>query len=56
MERAGPGDIVCLHDGISSDARDTDSREPTAEAVRRLVPALLKRGLRPVTISRLLSD
>lgn len=56
IERAGPGDIVCLHDGISSDKRDTDSREPTAEAVRRLVPTLLERGLRPVTISRLLSD
>jgi peptidoglycan/xylan/chitin deacetylase (PgdA/CDA1 family) len=54
MERAGPGDIVCLHDGISSDKRDTDSREPTAAAVRRLVPALLERGLRPVTVSRLL--
>lgn len=54
MERAGPGDIVCLHDGISSDKRDTDSREPTVEAVRRLVPALLDRGLRPVTVSRLL--
>ena len=54
MECAGPGDIVCLHDGISSDERETDSREPTAEAVRRLVPALLERGLRPVTVSRLL--
>ena len=46
--------IVCLHDGISSDKRDTDSREPTVEAVKRLVPALLERGLRPVTVSRLL--
>lgn len=55
MERAGPGDIVCLHDGISSDKRDTDSREPTAEAVKRLVPALLERGLRPVTVSALLA-
>ena len=55
IERAGPGDIVCLHDGISSDKRDTDSREPTAEAVRRLLPALLERGLRPVTVSQLLS-
>lgn len=55
MERAGPGDIVCLHDGISSDKRDTDSREPTVAAVKRLVPALLERGLRPVTVSQLLS-
>jgi peptidoglycan/xylan/chitin deacetylase (PgdA/CDA1 family) len=54
MERAGPGDIVCLHDGISSDKRDTDSREPTATAVKRLVPALIERGLRPVTVSKLL--
>lgn len=55
MERASAGDIVCLHDGISSDKRDTDSREPTADAVSRLVPALLERGLRPVTVSQLLS-
>lgn len=54
LAAAGPGDIVCLHDGISSDERDTDSREPTAEAVRRLVPTLLERGLRPVTVSELL--
>lgn len=50
-----PGDIVCLHDGISSDRRDTDSREPTVEAVKQLVPALLERGLRPVTVARLMS-
>jgi peptidoglycan-N-acetylglucosamine deacetylase len=54
LASAGPGDIVCLHDGVSSDKRDTDSREPTTAAVRRLVPALLERGLRPVTVSRLL--
>jgi peptidoglycan/xylan/chitin deacetylase (PgdA/CDA1 family) len=54
MAAAGPGDIVCLHDGVSSDKRDTDSREPTATAVNGLVPALLDRGLRPVTVSRLL--
>jgi peptidoglycan/xylan/chitin deacetylase (PgdA/CDA1 family) len=54
LARAGPGDIVCLHDGISSDKRDTDSREPTATAVKRLVPALLERGLHPVTVSELL--
>lgn len=49
-----PGDIVCLHDGFSPDERDTDSRRPTLEAVRELVPALLARGLRPVTVSQLL--
>ena len=51
---AEPGGIVCMHDGISPDERDTDSREPTAKAVASLVPALLERGLRPVTVSRLL--
>jgi peptidoglycan-N-acetylglucosamine deacetylase len=54
LAQAGPGDIVCLHDGISSDKRDSDDREPTVAAVRRLVPALLERDLRLVTISRLL--
>lgn len=55
LDSAEPGGIVCLHDGISPDERDSDSREPTATAVRQLVPALLERGLRPVTVSRLLS-
>lgn len=55
LANAEPGDIVCLHDGISSDKRDTDSRRPTADAIKQLVPALLERGLRPVTVSQLLS-
>jgi peptidoglycan/xylan/chitin deacetylase (PgdA/CDA1 family) len=54
LANAEAGDIVCLHDGISSDKRDTDSRQPTVDAVRQLVPALLERGLRPVTVSQLL--
>jgi peptidoglycan-N-acetylglucosamine deacetylase len=54
LTHAEAGDIVCLHDGISADERDSDSRQPTADAVRLLVPALLERGLRPVTISQLL--
>lgn len=54
LANAQAGDIVCLHDGISSDKRDSDSRQPTADAVKRLVPALLERGLRPVTVSQLL--
>jgi peptidoglycan/xylan/chitin deacetylase (PgdA/CDA1 family) len=54
LAHAQAGDIVCLHDGISSDKRDSDSREPTVAAVKQLVPALLNRGLRPVTVSELL--
>lgn len=54
LASASAGAIVCLHDGISPDERDTDSREPTLEGVRRLLPALLERGLRPVTVSALL--
>jgi peptidoglycan-N-acetylglucosamine deacetylase len=50
-----PGDIICLHDGIAPVNRGTETREPTVEAVRRLVPELLDRGLRPLTISRLLA-
>jgi peptidoglycan-N-acetylglucosamine deacetylase len=56
LANAQAGDIVCLHDGISSDKRDTDSRKPTVEAVKRLIPALLERGLRPVKVSQLLRD
>lgn len=54
LEAIQAGDIVCMHDGVSPDERDTDSRQPTAEAVGQLVPALLERGLRPVTVSRML--
>lgn len=54
LARVVAGDIVCLHDGISPDRPDTDSRKVTAMAVRQLVPTLLDRGLRPVTISQLL--
>lgn len=49
----GPGDIVCLHDGMPERSSGTPTREPTAEAVARIVPALLERGLRPVTVSEL---
>lgn len=55
LDSSEPGGIVCMHDGISPDERDSNSREPTATAVRQMVPALLARGLRPVTVSRLLS-
>ncbi len=51
---AAPGDIVCLHDGISPDRPNTDSRESTVAAIEFAVPALLDRGLLPVTVSRLI--
>jgi peptidoglycan/xylan/chitin deacetylase (PgdA/CDA1 family) len=54
LTAAGPGDIVCLHDGVSPANRGAATREVTAEAVEQLVPALLSRGLRPVTVSELL--
>ncbi len=54
LANARAGDIVCMHDGIAPGEGDSASRAPTAEAVATLVPALLERGLRPVTVSRLL--
>jgi hypothetical protein len=40
--------------GTTVDERDTDNRDPTTATVNQLVPALLNRGLQPVTVSRLL--
>jgi len=54
LANAQPGDIVCMHDGVSPGEDDGASRQPTVEAVARLVPGLLKLGLRPVTVSQLL--
>jgi peptidoglycan/xylan/chitin deacetylase (PgdA/CDA1 family) len=55
LAQAGPGEIVCLHDGIAPGNSGTSTRAATVEAVERLVPALLARGLRPVTCSELLA-
>ena len=55
LAEVGPGDIVCMHDGIPAGSSGTASREPTVEAVGRLVPALRERGLEPVTVSRLMA-
>ena len=55
LTKAGPGDIICLHDGVAPNNSGTDSRAATAEAVALLVPALLERDLRPVTVSELLA-
>lgn len=54
LSEVGPGDIVCLHDGIAPGNQGSATRAPTAEAMARLVPELLDRGLRPVTVSELL--
>jgi peptidoglycan/xylan/chitin deacetylase (PgdA/CDA1 family) len=50
-----PGDIVCMHDGVAPRNRGTDTRSATATAVAELVPELIRRGLRPVTVSELLA-
>lgn len=55
LAAVGPGDIVCLHDGIAPRNRGSDSRAATLAAVEELVPALLGRDLRPVTVSELLA-
>jgi peptidoglycan/xylan/chitin deacetylase (PgdA/CDA1 family) len=55
LEQVGPGDIVCLHDGIAPNNSGTDARAATAEAVALLVPALLERNLRPLTVTELLA-
>ena len=55
LAQAGPGDIVCLHDGVAPNNSGTDTRAATAAAVALLVPALLERDLRPVTVSELLA-
>jgi peptidoglycan/xylan/chitin deacetylase (PgdA/CDA1 family) len=55
LAAVGPGDIVCLHDGIAPGNTGTDSRAATAAAVARLVPKLIERDLRPVTVSELLA-
>ncbi len=55
LAKINPGDIVCLHDGIAPNSSGSSSRSATAAAVAQLVPALLERGLRPVTVSELLA-
>lgn len=55
LSAAGPGDIVCLHDGIAPGNRGSDSRAATVAAVEQLVPALIERGLPPVTVSQMLA-
>jgi peptidoglycan-N-acetylglucosamine deacetylase len=55
LAEVGPGDIVCLHDGVVPGTSGKTTRSATAAAVEQLVPSLLDRDLRPVTFSQLLS-
>jgi peptidoglycan-N-acetylglucosamine deacetylase len=48
------GDIVCMHDGVAPDEPPSATRDVTVAVVQQAVPALLDRGLQPVTVSRLL--
>jgi peptidoglycan/xylan/chitin deacetylase (PgdA/CDA1 family) len=45
----GAGDIILMHDGIKCNS-------PTPQALRILIPALLERGYRFVTVSELLEE
>ena len=47
LDEVGAGDIILMHDGIKSNS-------PTPEALRILIPELLARGYRFVTVSELL--
>ena len=54
LEGAGPGEIVCLHDGVSPNRSGSPSRQPTVDAVAELVPTLVAQGFELVTVSELL--
>ena len=49
LEQVGAGDIILMHDGI-------EPPSPTPEALRILIPELLSRGYRFVTVSELLGE
>ena len=57
LARVRPGDVIVLHDGDATHqrslARCTD-RVIVADVVRRLVPALAARGLRPAPLAEVL--
>jgi len=57
VARAGPGDVVVLHDGIRTRQRSTAAcidRRNVGEVVRLLVPALAQRGLRVAPLAEVL--
>ena len=55
LDAVEPGAIVLLHDGFSSRASPHhNTRQPTVDAVRQLVPELIAAGYELVTVSELL--
>jgi peptidoglycan/xylan/chitin deacetylase (PgdA/CDA1 family) len=54
LAEARPGAIVCLHDGVAPGEPDGAERQPTVDALSRLVPALRERGYGLVTVAELL--
>jgi peptidoglycan/xylan/chitin deacetylase (PgdA/CDA1 family) len=55
VREARPGAIVCLHDGVSPGEDPSAGRQPTVDAVARLVPELHERGYELVTVTELLT-
>jgi peptidoglycan/xylan/chitin deacetylase (PgdA/CDA1 family) len=50
------GSIVCLHDALPPDEpRGTPTRQPTVDALQVIVPRLIGRGFRLVTVTELLA-
>jgi len=55
LSGAGRGSIVCLHDALPPEPlKGSPTRQPTVDALARVVPELGRRGYRLVTVSELL--
>lgn len=55
LKRAGRGSIVCLHDAVPPEPfKGSPTRQPTVDALARIVRELGRRGYRLVTVSELL--
>src|SRR5262245_16186924 len=57
LARVRPGDVVVLHDGFGTHQRSIASctdRAVVPQVVRRLLPALRERGLRPAPLAEVL--
>jgi peptidoglycan-N-acetylglucosamine deacetylase len=55
LAEARRGSIVCLHDALPPDGAGTPSRQPTVDALTRVVPELARRRYRLVTVGELLA-